>query len=278
MGYSIEAFLGQGSYGAVIKARRQGRHFAIKALANNNEPAGESLLHYQLEAEILRRITHSRIPGLVETFSSGNTHYIVQEFIEGMPLCCLMDTGYRFSEAEVKGIIMQLLSILHDLHCPFQKENAVVHRDLRLSNLLFHNGKVYVIDFGLARFLDPSQFAFYPEPQGIDAVDSSAPAVMLTYQFSEPGPTRKPGTETYRIMRREVSPHSDLFGTGVIAVDLFTNWVEDESLFKLPWEEVLPISVPFVDFLQKLLSREKGFATAAEAMGYLGNQMTETKQ
>lgn len=226
-------------------------------------------MRFQLEAEILRRIVHPRIPGLVETFSSGNIHYIVQEFIEGPPLSYLMDTGYRFCEAEVKGIVWRLLSMLNDLHCPPQKETAVVHRDLRLSNLLLQNDKLYLIDFGFARFLDPSQFVFCPDPPGSESGESSDPAATLPGRAEEPRSQKKPGAETYRLLRREVSPRSDLFGAGVVAVDLFTNWVEDESLFKLPWEEVLPLSGPFVVFLEKLLSRENGFETAAEAVEYL---------
>lgn len=226
-------------------------------------------MRFQLEAEILSRIAHPQIPGMVESFSSGHEHYIVQEFIEGLPLSYLVDAGYRFGEAEVKGIVWQLLSILNDLHYPPQKENAIVHRDLRLSNLLYQNGRLFLIDFGFARFLDPSQFAFCPDPPGSEYESSSVPAVELPNREEELHAPKKPGVETYRLLRREVSPRSDLFGVGVIAVDLFTNWVEDESLFKKPWEEVLPHSKPFVVFLQKLLSRENGFETAAKALEYL---------
>lgn len=80
---------------------------------------------------------------------------------------------------------------------------------------------------------------------------------------------RIPGAETYRLLRTEISPRSDLFGAGVIAADLFTSWVEDESLFNRPWQEVLPLSSLFTHFLQKLFSRKDGFTSAAEAMDYL---------
>lgn len=236
---------------------------------NRKLSADASILAFLLEAEILRRIAHPRIPGFVEAFSFGDTHYIVQEFIEGLPLSYLLDSGYRFSEAEVKGIILQLLFIVNDLHCPPQKENAVVHRDLRLSNLLLQNDKLYLIDFGLARFLDPSQFVFCPDPTGSTSGESSVTAGILLSRKDQLPSQRVPGVETYRLLRREISPSSDLFGIGVVAVDLFTNWVEDESLFKMPWEKVLPLSGPFVVFLQKLLSRQSGFETAAEALAHL---------
>ena len=226
---------------------------------------------FELESEILRRVDHPQIPGLVEAFSTGDVHYIVQEYIEGLPLSSLLDTGRRFSEAEVKSIISQLLSILHGLHRPVQKENAVIHRDLRLSNLLLKDGQVFLIDFGFARFLDPSQFAFCPDPfdykfGGNESSEDEAPKHVKDL----PSIKKIPGAKTYKLLRREISPRSDLFGAGVVAVDLFSSWVEDEALFERPWQEVLPLSGPFVAFLQKLLSREDGFDSAAEALEYLG--------
>ncbi len=224
-----------------------------------------------MESEIIRRVTHQQIPGFVEAFSTGGIYYIVQEFIEGLPLSCLLDNGCRFSEAEVKRIISQLLSILSDLHCPPQRENAVVHRDLRLSNLLLKDDKLFLIDFGFARFLDPPQNFSCPDPLENKFGDCSDQGLSLK-QLNELRPRKKvPGVETYRLLRREISPRSDLFGVGVVAVDLFTSWVEDEALFNRPWQEVLPLSEPFMCFLQRLLSREDSFQTAEEALEYLGS-------
>lgn len=223
-------------------------------------------MHFKQEAEILNRITHPQIPRLVESFLLEDIHYIVQDFVEGMPLSYLIDHGTRFSEDEVKGMLCQLLLILDNLHNPQHKKNAVVHRDLRLSNLLLNGGKIYLVDFGLARFLDPSQFPHCPDSWG--STGSYNSDVDLT-RMAKLKSQKKPGIDTYRLLRKEISPRSDLFGVGVVAVDLFTSWVEDESLFDLPWEDVLPLSGPFIVFLNRLLSRDEGFDTAEEAVKYL---------
>jgi serine/threonine-protein kinase len=228
-----------------------------------------NILPFQLEVEILRRITNPRVPRFVEAFSLGDVHYIVQEFIAGPPLSYLVDNGCRFSEKEVKEILLQLLSILNELHCPSVKENAIVHRDIRLSNLLFRDGNIYLIDFGFARFLDPSQFVFCSDPLEIKSGEGGAPDGKLDRKIPGQRIQGIPGYETYRLLRRENKPRSDLFGVGVIAVDLFINLVEDESQFKLPWDKVLPLSESFVVFLKKLLSRKEGFETAVEALKYL---------
>jgi len=184
-------------------------------------------------------------------------------------LSYLIDTGYRFSEQEVRNILGNLFAILIELHCPSVKENAVIHRDIRLSNLLLNNGKLYLVDFGLARFLDPLQFPFH------DQVGTISSEKTLKYARPVHSARKKgqnfPGSETYSLMRKEISPCSDLFGAGVVAVDLFTNHVEDEAQFELPWENVLALSDSFVSFIKKLLSRNDGFATSKEALEYLKN-------
>lgn len=261
--------LGRGSYGVVVKAGRKGRTYAIKALLDREDHT-PSILAFKLESEILRRVAHPQIPGFVEYFSTGDAYYIVQEYIEGLPLNCLLDTGRRFNEGEVKRIIRQLLFILKGLHCPPRRENAVVHRDLRLSNLMLKGETLFLVDFGFARFLDPSQNFSCPDPLENKYSGSSGCELPLKGLNGLPPGRKIPGADTYRLLRTEISPRSDLFGAGVVAVDLFTNWVEDEALFDRPWQEVLPLSQPFVRFLQKLLGREDGFETAADALEYLG--------
>jgi len=227
-------------------------------------------LPFKLETEILKRINHPQVPKFVEAFSAGEVHYIVQEYIEGLPLSFLLASGRRFSEAEVKNIVRQLLSILKGLHQPARKEDAVVHRDLRLSNLLLKGDQVFLVDFGFARFLDPSQFVFCPDPLEYKFPGNESLEKVASGQEKELTFLKKiPGKKTYKLLRREVSPRSDLFGVGVVAVDLFSNWVEDEALFEMPWQDVLPLSGPFTVFLQKLMSRKDGFCSAAEALEYL---------
>jgi serine/threonine protein kinase len=249
----------------VVKARRNGLPYAVKAFIEKDEPPVPEYMPFKLETEILRRLDHPRIPHLVEAFSLGNVNYIVQEFIGGRPLSHIIENGVRLSEAEVRGIIFQLLSILNDLHCPDKRKNSVVHRDLRLSNVLLKENKVYLIDFGFARFTDRTQFPFCPDPlerKFAGVFNGKTPEAVKRELKSK----RAPGAQTYVLLRKEVSPNSDLFGAGVVAVDLFSGWVEDESFFDLPWQDVLPISDSFKMYLEKLLSRKGGFKTALEAL------------
>lgn len=225
-------------------------------------------LRFQLEVEILGCLNHPRIPRLVEAFSEAGVHYIVQELIPGYPLSYHLNMGRLFLEEEIRELLIQLFSILVNLHKTEGEKKAVIHRDLRLSNLLIHDEKLYLIDFGLANFQEPGDFPLCPDPP-LDS-KSSGPETSPPSNQNR----RKPGDATYRILRREISPRSDLFGAGVVAIDLMTNWVENESDYKKPWQEVLPLSPEFKEFLEKLMSQEGGFANAIEALHVLKDLKT----
>ncbi len=77
---------------------------------------------------------------------------------------------------------------------------------------------------------------------------------------------RRPGTRTYALLRKEVSPRSDLFGAGVVGLDLFTNWIEDEALFQKPWQEILPASDTFKALIETLLNQGAQSISAADVL------------
>ncbi len=239
--------------------------YALKALFNNSEESPDFPPYFLLEKEILERITCRGTPRFVESFSLGDIYCIVQEYIPGWPLSYFIDTGCRFSEQEVRNILKKLFAILAELHCPLAKDNAVIHRDIRLSNLLLNKGNLYLVDFGLARFLDPLQFPLCHDPVEIISSEKALKYVRPVHSFRMKG-QNIPGSVTYSLLRKEISPRSDLFGAGVVAVDLFANQVEDEAQFALPWEKVLTLSDSFICFLKKLLGREEEFQTAQEAL------------
>jgi serine/threonine protein kinase len=175
---------------------------------------------------------------------------MVQEYIDGFPLSYYIVKGKRFNEKEVMVILQQLLEILAYLHEPEEKRSSVVHRDLRLSNLIWHDGKVYLIDFGFALYWNGK----YEENEDF-FVNSD---IRMN--------CRCPGTETYKIFRNDVSPKSDLFGTGVVGLELFSSWIEDEKLFQKPWQEILPASNSYKLFIERLLEPAKEFRTARDAL------------
>lgn len=213
---------------------RDSKNYAIKALV-----PGKTENDLDREGHILSQLNHPRIPRFIETFSCDGVDYLVQEFISGYPLSYYIVNGKRFTEEESKLILFQLLEILTYLHKPEEARLAVIHRDLRLSNLFWFEDKVYLVDFGCARYFDGKTGQSAQEPEVPDMNMHS----------------HHPGTRTYVLFRKEVSPRSDIFGTGVVGLDLFTNWIDDETLFQKPWQEILPATDSFKVLINTLLNQ-----------------------
>jgi serine/threonine-protein kinase len=68
------------------------------------------------------------------------------------------------------------------------------------------------------------------------------------------------------LLRKEISPCSDLFGAGVVGLDLFTNWIEDETLFQKPWQEILPASGTFKALIETLLDQKEQPVSAVDIL------------
>ena len=160
--------------------------------------------------------------------------------------------GKRFDEEEAKKILLQLLEILDYLHTPEEKRHPVIHRDLRLSNLFWNMDKVYLVDFGHARYL----------------WEGSGPSLNKPMETSIKMSGRRPEVEAYALLRKEISPRSDLFGAGVVGLDLFTNWIEDELLFQQSWQDILPASDAYKVYIERLLNPERQFVSAGYALKY----------
>ncbi len=229
----------------MARASRRNRNYALKAFMPDKK---ENDIDH--EKHILSKLNHPGIPQFIEAFEHDGVRYLVQEFINGYPLSYYIAKEKRFSEEEAKKILFRLLDILMYLHEPEEKRLPVIHRDLRLSNVFWCNDKVHLIDFGFACFFEG---------------ESECPAENRNKTDIKMS-RHRPGEQTYTLLRKEVSPRSDLFGVGVVGLDLFANWIEDEKLFQKPWQDILPASDSYKLFIERLLEPENQFKTAGDAL------------
>ncbi|KAF8066222.1 cdk10 [Scenedesmus sp. PABB004] len=146
--------IGEGTYGVVYKARHipTGEIVALKKVRFDRSREGVPVTSVR-ELAILQAARHPSIVRLlrVVTGSRPDSVFLVFEYA-AHDLGRLLDAHPRaFSEAEAKGLFRQLAAAVAYLH-----ERWVLHRDLKLSNLLLNDdGELKLCDFGLARHFAP---------------------------------------------------------------------------------------------------------------------------
>lgn len=101
---------------------------------------------FQREAQLLANLHHPSLPYCIDLLSVGKLQYIVMEFIEGDDMATLMTKTQKPLPVEtVNDWARQLLDVLEYLH-----SQTILHRDIKPANLKVNNGRVYLLDFGLA--------------------------------------------------------------------------------------------------------------------------------
>ncbi|GAC95959.1 hypothetical protein PHSY_003537 [Pseudozyma hubeiensis SY62] len=141
--------VGEGTYGQVFKARseRTGALVALKKIRMDSEKDGFPVTAMR-EIKLLQALRHDNVVRLHEMMVTRGSIYMVFEYMEHDLNGILAHPQVSFTEAHLKSLSHQLFSGLDYLH-----RKAVLHRDLKGSNILLNNqGRLKLADFGLARF------------------------------------------------------------------------------------------------------------------------------
>lgn len=162
--YVVERLIGVGGIGAVYKARHATlpRHFAIKVIPRTVsdrvgiEGAAGALIRHPAVVAIT---DHKMLP-------SGDV-YLAMDYVEGASLRETLDRQGRIGLGEALDIVSQVASALDAAH-----EAGFVHRDIKPENILIvrggpYNGRIRVIDFGIAGYEGGSQLFEDSEVTGI---------------------------------------------------------------------------------------------------------------
>jgi len=165
--YEILSSIKSGAMGAVYKARdnRLDSIVAVKKMLSTFT-APEEIRYaeerFREEAQLLSRLHHGGLPKVVDFFiekdpeSPAPSHYLVMTFIEGRDLEAIISErqGKPFPVAEALSYFSQIVDILDYLH---SHNPPVIYRDLNPRNIMIDKGKVYLVDFGIARIFSPHQ-------------------------------------------------------------------------------------------------------------------------
>jgi Tol biopolymer transport system component len=151
--YEITAQLGVGGMGEVYRARdfHLGRDVALKVLPEGFTSDPERLARFEREAKLLAQLNHPNIAQIYGFEASGEARALVMELVEGPTLAERLEGGpLPFHES--LSLSLQIAQALEEAH-----EKGIVHRDLKPQNIKASiEGRVKVLDFGLAKAMDPA--------------------------------------------------------------------------------------------------------------------------
>jgi eukaryotic-like serine/threonine-protein kinase len=151
--YEVTAQIGEGGMGVVWRATDTNlkRAVALKVLPEAVAADRDRLARFQREAEVLAALNHPNIAHIHGLEKSGGTTALVMELVEGPTLADRIARG-ALPVDEALAIAKQIAEALEAAH-----EQGIVHRDLKPANVKVRDdGTVKVLDFGLAKALEPT--------------------------------------------------------------------------------------------------------------------------
>lgn len=161
--YRIVREVGQGGFGAVYQARDTEKHDRLVALKRIDlsllKPREiiEATDAFNREITFLSTLSHPSLPKIYDHFTDPDHWYLVMQYIEGQTLEERLKRSRKgyLPISQVLKIGMALTNVLGYLHT---RRPPVIFRDLKPANIMLtRTGRVYLIDFGIARRFAPEK-------------------------------------------------------------------------------------------------------------------------
>lgn len=147
--YEVLQLLGRGGMGTVYKAhdKELERTVALKLIRPDLARNPEMVRRFKQELILARQITHKNVIRIFDLGQADGIKFITMDYVEGHDLRALLQEKGKFPPPEAARIMLQICRALEAAH-----GEHVIHRDLKPQNIMLDGkGRVYVMDFGIAR-------------------------------------------------------------------------------------------------------------------------------
>ncbi len=207
--YEILGALGAGGMGEVYRARdsRLNRQVAVKVLPSSFSSDPDRLRRFQQEATAAAALNDPGILAVYDVGSQDGTPYVVSELLEGETLRDRLRGGALPRRKAIEYAV-QMVRALAAAH-----EKGIVHRDLKPENIFVtREGRIKILDFGLAKLVRPEEAAASHTSAPTAAVDTTPGLVMGTVGYMSPEQVRG----------QPADPRSDIFAFGAILYEMIS--------------------------------------------------------
>ena len=183
------------------------RQVALKILPDAFAADPDRLARFTREAQILASLNHPNIAAIHGIEESEGTRALVLELVEGPTLADRISQG-PIPLDEALPIAKQIAEALEAAH-----EAGVIHRDLKPANIkVREDGTVKVLDFGLAKALDPAPADDPSQSPTLTAAATQMGVIMGTAAYMSPEQARG----------KTVDKRADIWSFGVVLLEMLT--------------------------------------------------------
>lgn len=208
--YQILCPLGTGGMGEVYRASdsKLGRDVALKVILPEFAQDAQLMARFEREAQLLAALNHTNIASIYGLEESSGVRALVMELVEGQTLDQRIKEGAIPIE-EALPIAQQIAEALEYAH-----ERGIIHRDLKPANIkLTHEGKVKVLDFGLAKALQGEATARdISNSPTLTGTATKAGIILGTAAYMSPEQARG----------KAVDRRADIWSFGVVLFEMLT--------------------------------------------------------
>src|ERR1700758_4255347 len=209
--YEIILPLGAGGMGEVYRARdtRLDRTVAVKILPSHLSSNPEAKQRFDREARTISSLSHPNVCQLYDVGSQDGTRYLVMEYLEGETLADRLRKGPLPVEEVLKYGIETCEGLEKAHKC------GVIHRDLKLGNIMLTKRGAKLMDFGLAKPVLPAS----PPSSGLTQT-LATPQHPLTTEGMVFGTFQYMAPE--QVEGKETDARSDIFALGAVLYEMVT--------------------------------------------------------